>query len=77
MDVARDLLRLKEKIEEAKLEKAQLEGKLQSVIEDLEAQYSTSDDAELKELQQQLSDQKEKLEKELTDGITTLDGLVC
>lgn len=72
MDIGQELLNLKEKIENAKTEKATVNGKLQSITERLEGEHGCTTVVQAKELVKKLQTEKEQLEDKLETGMKKL-----
>jgi predicted nucleic acid-binding Zn-ribbon protein len=64
-NIAGKIIDLKEKIEEAKNQKAQYEGKLSSLMQTLEDNFECSSIEEIKESIQTMQENSEKIEKSL------------
>lgn len=71
-NIEEDLLELKEKIEKAKMEKAQIEGRLQGLRERLQKEFNCSSFDEAKKQLEKLEAERDPLEQELREEVEKL-----
>jgi len=69
----KDLMRLKEEIEKKKIEKAELQGKLNSLMETLKNDWNCKSIEEAEKLLREMKDNLSKMEKDLQDGLKELE----
>ena len=74
MNLANKLLDFKEKIEEAKIQKAQIEGKLENSRDQLRDLCGQEDIEEAKKITEKLSIKIETIEKELKEKIEDIES---
>ena len=70
---AKDLIKLKERIEKEKIKKAQLEGELRSLMNSLKSNWGCDSTEEAKELLQDMKKKYSKMEEELEEGLKELE----
>lgn len=72
MGLSDDLMRMKEKMEKAKTEKAQVEGRLQAVMERMEKDFGCKTVEEAEKRLSQLSKEADVLQSSLQAKVTEL-----
>lgn len=70
MNIASELLEMKTKIEKAKTDKAQAEGRLEGIMEQLKDEFDCHTIEEAQEKCENLVEQANKLKTELEDQLT-------
>ena len=69
---ANELLRMKEKIENQKTEKARVEGELRQLQSTMKEEFGTDNPKQIKVKMEGLKQQAEKLREQIIDGMGTL-----
>jgi len=72
MNITQELIRLKEKIDEAKRGKAQAEGRLEGLMEQLKNEFDCSSIEEAKQRKEVLAKEVSQLANKLTQGIESV-----
>ena len=72
LDVATELLKLKQEIDEAKAKRARLEGKLSSLMDRLKGEFECKDVKTAGKLLTSLSEEMAEMESRLEEGVSQM-----
>lgn len=73
MDLTSKIIKIKKELENAKIEKAKIEGKISNILEDLKKNYGVKDINEISEIIKKEEKIIEKLENEINDKLEVIE----